>query len=82
MVELEVWGGEGLSAGKLVCLMEVASSASAAGPGGQEVGGDGQVPASREQEVEEVVKPLHWQERRWEVEGVSGPSPLLLVSEL
>lgn len=47
-VELEVWGGVGLSAGERGCLMneEEVSSAAGAGHGGQEAGDDDQVPGN------------------------------------
>lgn len=43
LVELEVWGGEGLSAGEPVCLMGEFFSAAGAGHGGQEARDDDQV---------------------------------------
>lgn len=49
LAELEVWGGEGLSVAELVCLLQEASSdtaAAAAGCGGQESRDDDKVPAN------------------------------------
>lgn len=82
LVELGVWGGEGLSAGDLACPTEAASSASGAGHGGQEAGDDAQGPGSRAQVVGEVGQLLDLQAWRLELEGASGPFPRSLLSAL
>lgn len=79
-VELEAWGGEGLSAGELVRPgREEASSASgscaAVGHGGQKVGDDDQAPGDDDSVVEEVGTQLDFEELSL---GLGGASGLLL----
>lgn len=80
-VELEAWGEGVLSAGDLVvCPREEEASSAAgaeagAGHGGQEVGGDDQVPACDDQGVEEVGMQLDFEELSLESDGASGSFP-------
>lgn len=79
-VELEAWGEGVLSAGELVCPREEEASSAAgaeagAGHGGQEVGGDDQVPACDDQGVEEVGMQLDFEELSLESDGASDSFP-------
>lgn len=79
-VELEAWGEGVLSAGDLVCPREgeassVAGAEAGAGHGGQEVGGDDQVPGCDDQGVEEVGMQLDFEELSLESDGASCSFP-------
>ena len=79
-VGLEAWGGEGLSAGELVCQgQEEASSAAGSGEGvghgGQEVGDDGHVPWDDDPVVEEVGTWLDSEDLNPEFDEASGSFP-------
>lgn len=76
MAEPEVWGGEGLSVGELVCLMEEASSAAGAERGGLQALGDDQVHGNDDQVVEEEAGKLLDFEALWLESGWAfGPFP-------
>lgn len=73
-VELEAWGGEGLSADKLVWLVEGGpSSAGCAGPGGQEAVADDPGPGADDWAVEEPGTQRDFEESSLAPGRASGP---------